>query len=191
MKFRKFFGITVITLGFALIQPVYAQTGAADVSSEYRDVERVVRVSAPALVGSWVLDIQTSATPAFHALQTFHAFGTVSETSDLLANLGEGPGHGAWQKDGDTYHVTFELFIFEPDHTPAGRIRVRETLRLVDENNLTGFTVADLILPDGTLIENIDNGPTTGTRVRVIPVRPEEQSAFPVNARFARHATAH
>jgi len=184
MKLKHFFGMAVILIS---MQPLYAQTQLADVG----DVERAIRASAPSLVGSWVLDVGATATPAFRALQTFHAIGTVNETSDLLAGLGEGPGHGAWQKDGDSYNVTFELFIFEPDHTPAGRIRVRESLRLVDENHLTGYAVADLILPDGTLIENIDNGPMTGTRVRVIPVRPEEQNAFPVNARYARRATRH
>ena len=185
MKLKHFFGIAAILMS---IQTVYAQRPVLDGG----DIERVIRTASPGLVGSWVFEVETTATPAFRALQTFHAIGTMSETSDLLPNLGEGPGHGAWQKDSDKYNVTFELFIFEPDHTPAGRIRVRETLELVDENHLTGFSVADLILPDGTLIENIDNGPMTGTRVRVIPVRPEEQSAFPVNAGFARrHATTH
>jgi len=185
MKLKHFLGIAAILIS---IQPVYAQKPSLDGS----DAERVIRAASPALVGSWVFTVETTATPAFHALQTFHAIGTMSETSDLLANLGEGPGHGAWQKDGDKYHVTFELFIFEPDHAPAGRIRVRETLELAGDNELTGYAVADLILPDGTVIENIDNGPMTGTRVRVAPVRPEEQNAYPANARYARrHATTH
>ena len=184
MKLKHFFGIAAIVIS---MQSVYAQKPSLDGD----ETERVVRGATPALVGSWVLSVETTATPAFHAMQTFHAVGTMNESTDLLPNLGEGPGHGAWQKDGDSYSATFELFIFNPDRSPAGIIRVRETLTLVDENNLTGFTVADLILPDGTLIENIDNGPVTGTRVRVRPIRPEEQ-AFPVNARYARrHATTH
>lgn len=183
MKLKHFFGIAVITLGFTLVQPLYAVDGG-----DRRDIAR----ADTSLVGAWILDVQSTATPPFHAMQTFHAVGTMNESTDLLPNLGEGPGHGAWQRDGDSYTATFELFIFNPDRTPAGIIRVRETLTLVDENNLTGFTVADLILPDGTLIENIDNGPVTGTRVRVRPIRPEEKNAFPVNARYARrHATTH
>ncbi len=77
--------------------------------------------------------------------------------------------------------VTFELFIFEPDGAPAGRIRVRETITLTGDGTFTGFSVADLILPDGTLIEKIDGAPITGTRIDVRAVRAEEIGS-PVNA---------
>lgn len=188
MKFRKLFGIAAISLSFALIQPLYAQTGFVD-SGGGSDGERTIPAAAAGgspLVGSWVLDVQNVATPPFHAMQTFHAGGSMNESTDLLANLGEGPGHGAWRREGDAYTATFELFIFNPDRSPAGIIRVRETLKLTDDNNLTGFAVADIILPDGTLIEDIDHGTVTGRRVRVAPVRDEEQRGFPANAGYSR-----
>jgi hypothetical protein len=169
-------------LTLTILVPVYAQNSPAD-GGEIRDRSRV---GAPALVGSWVLDVRLIVSPPFQAMQTFHATGTMNETSDLLANLGEGPGHGAWERDGEEYTATFELFIFNPDRSPAGRIRVRESLRITGPDTLAGYTVADLILPDGTVIENIDSGPATGTRVRVAPVRPEEQLSGPTNAAFAR-----
>ena len=155
--------------------PAYAQGVIADVPEA-----DAVSTTRGSLIGTWVLDVDVSASPDFHALQTFHMGGTVDETSDLLAALGEGPGHGVWQRSGNhEYEVTFELFIFNPDATAAGRIRVRESLHVIGENKLEGFAVADLILPDGTVIENVDNGPVTGTRVRVKGVTAEEMSATP------------
>ena len=175
--------IVLCILTLAVLVPLYAQEAQPDLTDR---IDRVIIGVPPPLVGSWVLDVTLVNSPPFHALQTFHSNGTMSETSDLLANLGEGPGHGAWARTDEGYVSTFELFIFEPDHTPAGRIRVRENLKLVDGDHLTGFTVADLILPDGTLIENIDSGPVTGTRVRVMPVRPEELNGPKANSTYRR-----
>ena len=187
MKLRKFFGIAAITISFVMVQPLYAQTETP--VGKGSDAERAASAvgGGVALIGAWVIDVQNVATPPFQAMQTFHIGGSMNESTDLLANLGEGPGHGGWRKDGaDTYTATFELFIFNPDHTPAGIIRVRETLKLTGENSLTGFAVADIILPDGTLIEDIDHGTLTGRRVRVAAVRPEELNGYPANAGFAR-----
>lgn len=182
MRFSKWSWIALVVL--VLVQPVYAQTSETDLGGE-RDLDRIMRAASAPLVGTWVLDVRNALSPPFQALQTFHAVGTMTETSDLLAAGNEGPGHGAWEREGDTYHVTFELFIFNPDTTPAGIIRVRETMKLSDLNTMSGFAVADIILPDGTLIENIDGGPFTAQRVQVKPVRPEELS-FPKNAAIAR-----
>ena len=173
--------IALCILSLTLLVPVYAQPAPTDAG----DAREVARPGSPGLVGSWVLDVKLAVSPPFQALQTFHAFGSMNETSDLLANLGEGPGHGVWYRTGNEYIATFELFIFNPDHTPAGRIRVRETLKITGQDTLEGFSVADLILPDGTVIENIDSGPMTGARVRVEGVRPEERNG-PANAAFAR-----
>jgi len=170
----------LVILSLLLIVPVYAEEPQSDFGDRTEHA-----IAAPSLVGSWVLDVRLAVSPPFRALQTFHGNGTMNETSDLLPMLGEGPGHGAWTRDGDHYAVTFELFIFEADHTPAGLIRVRESITLKDADHFTAFTVADLILPDGTLIENIDGGPAEATRVRVMPVRPEEYNG-PSNAGYAR-----
>jgi len=172
MRFKKVFAF-ILTIGAALLQAPALFAG---------DTVETQALVAPRLTGSWMLDVQTTASPAFRALQTFHSNGTVTETSNLLAQLGEGPGHGAWERDGDSYAVTFELFIFEPDHTPAGVIRVRETLTLLSNRVLEGFAVADLILPDGTVIENVDNGPVTGRRIDVMKVKAEEIGSTPAYA---------
>lgn len=174
----------VVIAVMAFVIPVYAQEGPVDSS---REVEVLGRLASP-LVGSWVLEVTPTGAPSFRALQTFHLAGTMNETSSILASLAEGPGHGVWSRDGDNYNVTFELFFFNEDHTEGGIIRVRETLKLKDADTMNGFAVVDILLPDGTVIENVDGAPVTATRVRVAPVRPEELGAYPKNAaRSRRH----
>ena len=175
MRFSRFIAALSLTVLTSISLPLFA--------NEPELARQTGRIN-----GSWVVDVTLVASPRFSALQTFDFGGTFAETSDLLAQGGEGPGHGAWQKFDDMYVATFELFIFEPDGTPAGRIRVRENVNLVDENHFTGFSVADLILPDGTVIENIDNGPLSGTRVGVRPVRPEEMNSTPTVVHRGRRA---
>ena len=178
MRFKKVFAF-ILTIGAALLQAPSLSAADAVVASAS---------IAPRLTGTWLLDVDTTASPAVRALQTFHSNGTLSETSDLFAQLGEGPGHGVWERDGDSYAATFELFIFEPDHTPAGVIRVRETLTLLSNRVLEGFAVADLILPDGTVIENIDNGPIVGRRVQIEGVRSGEYGSSPTVSSVRRQA---
>lgn len=161
----------IVTLIFVLTltQSLYAGDRGPDVGEPREQIAQ-----RNSLLGSWVVHVQSTGSPEFNALQTFQLGGTVNETSDLLSQGGEGPGQGAWQRTDDGYAATFELFIFNPDGSKAGRIRVRETITLTDENHFTGFSVADIILPDGEVIENIDNGPITGTRVSVREVTPAD-----------------
>lgn len=127
-------------------------------------------LSKTALVGTWVINVPASPGGAeFNALQTFHADGTMTETSDLLAKLGEGPAHGAWTGKKRDYQITFELFVFDPDRNPAGRVRVRATVRLTDEDNFTADSAVDFIEPNGNVIPDIGSGPFTGTRLKVMP----------------------
>ena len=166
--------VTLVTTLLAVILASPMIYGTPAKSDPADAEERVEVILPPTLVGSWVVNVGQGATPPFTALQTFHRGGTVDETSDLLAQGGEGPGHGAWERTDSGYAVTFELFIFEPSGAPAGRIRVRETITLTSDSTFTGASIADLILPDGTLIEHIDGAPITGTRIGVKAVRPEE-----------------
>ena len=173
--------ITLVTTLFAVILASPMIYGTPAKSDPGDGEERVEAILGPTLIGSWVVNVAEGATPPFTALQTFHRGGTVDETSDLLGQGGEGPGHGAWERTLDGYAVTFELFIFEPDGAPAGRIRVRETITMTGNGTFTGFSVADLILPGGTVIEKIDGAPITGTRIDVRAVRAEEIGS-PANA---------
>jgi hypothetical protein len=167
MRFERALGILAITILMA--HSVYAQATPADAG----DPQSQAIGQAGRLIGSWVVNVQ-SVTP-FTAFHTFHIGGTMSETTDLLALGGEGPGHGAWERTADgKFASTFELFIFNPDGSPAGRIRVRETITMTDESHFNGIAIADLLLPDGAIIEDIDTSPIVGTRVSILKVRPEE-----------------
>lgn len=155
----------------------WAARGHAQASGNQKQTElleasvlKEAELSKSALVGTWVINVPASPGGAeFNALQTFHAEGTMTETSDLLAKLGEGPAHGAWTGKKRDYQITFELFVFDPDGNSAGRVRVRATIRLTDEDNFTADSSVDFIEPNGNVIPDIGSGPFTGTRLKVMP----------------------
>jgi hypothetical protein len=125
----------------------------------------------PLIVGTWFIDVPgADGAPGFQAYHTFGGDGTFVETSSLLATLTEGPAHGVWSGKKRDYLLTFELFAFDPDHNPVGRIRVRCAIHIVNEDNLVAETKVDFIEPDGTVIPEIGSGPFTGKRVKVLPL---------------------
>jgi hypothetical protein len=127
--------------------------------------------SRPLLVGTWFIDVPgADGAPGFQAYQTFNEDGTFVETSSLLATLSEGPAHGVWSGKKRDFQLTFELFAFDPDHNPVGRIRVRCAIRIINDDNLTADTRVDFINPDGSVIPEIGSGPFTGKRVKVLPL---------------------
>src|SRR6185436_15495167 len=107
MRHSKLF--VTLTFVLALTPSLYAQSSPADSGEPH-----ALFAQRSTLLGSWVVSVDSTATPDFTALQTFQLGGTVSETTDLLAQGGEGPGHGAWERTANGYSVTFELFIFNP-----------------------------------------------------------------------------
>lgn len=129
---------------------------------------------AKGLTGTWRVSIPTSAggNPPFNAYQTFSDDGTFTEVSDLLTTQTESPAHGVWSGRKSDYQLTFELFVFDPEtKQPAGRVRVRNNITLsADGNSFTSDSVVDFITPDGMVIEGVDSGPFSGTRVKVVPI---------------------
>jgi len=123
------------------------------------------------LVGTWICDV--AGEPSFHALQTFHADGTFTETSSLLGKGEEGPAHGVWSRDDDEYLLTFQLFAFDPSTGEStGTIRVRVSLQVDSPDHLTAtFAFADFIDFDGNITE-LGGGPDayTCTRMKALPV---------------------
>jgi hypothetical protein len=136
---------------------------------------RAERAAAKAkgLTGTWRVSIPQSdaGLPPFNAYHTFHADGTFTEVSDLLATQTESPAHGVWSGEKTDYQLTFELFVFDPEtKAPAGRVRVRCAIRLSgDGDTFAADSVVDFIAPDGSVAEGIDSGPFSGTRVKVVP----------------------
>jgi hypothetical protein len=122
------------------------------------------------LVGTWVIDVSFDPElefPPFQAIQAFHAGGTMTETTDLLGALVEGPGAGAWRGSGTTYEATFQLFTFDADHAPAGIIEVRERIEMQGGRRFTGRAEAFIIPPGETEAIPLGGGPIVGNRVRV------------------------
>jgi hypothetical protein len=140
-----------------------------DEAVEAQAVEAQAASGKNRIVGTWVMHVPESpGSAAFNALQTFHDGGTFTETSDLLGQLLEGPAHGVYEGKKNDYTLTFELFVFDGGQ-PAGRVRVRVSIKLIDDNNLTADAAVDFIEPDGNVIADIGSTPFTGTRVKVMP----------------------
>ena len=122
------------------------------------------------IVGTWNVHILMSdgGAPPFDALQTFNADRTFVETSSLLGGGTEGPAHGIWEFTNRGYILTFELFVFNPETgEPVGRVRVRNLIRTEGRDKFTSSYAVDFIEPDGTVLEDIDSGIFTATRMRL------------------------
>jgi hypothetical protein len=126
------------------------------------------------IVGTWLCDVPNGEPVPFKALQTFHADGTFTETSSLLARGEEGPAHGVWDRNGGNYRLTFQLFAFNPSTGEStGMFRIRVSLKLDKQDLLTAtFASVDSIDPDGTVTE-LGGGPDayTCTRLKVLPAQ--------------------
>lgn len=126
------------------------------------------------IVGTWICDVPNGDPVPFMALQTFHEDGTFTETSSLLGRGEEGPAHGVWNREDGLYHLTFQLFAFDPaTGESVGMIRVRVSLKLEKSDVLNAtFASADFINPDGSVTE-LGGGPDaySCTRMKVLPVQ--------------------
>ncbi len=122
------------------------------------------------IVGTWNVLIPTSngGLPPFEALHNFNADGTFVETSSLLGTGTEGSAHGVWEFTRRGYILTFELFVFDPETGESvGRVRVRNLIQTNGGDKFTANSAVDFIELDGTVIENIDGGIYTATRMQV------------------------
>ncbi len=151
--------------GRAKLDPTIARQVRDDFSDEGKDALEPLRD----IVGTWNCHIPTSTggSPPFDALQTFGSDGTFVETSSLLGMGGEGPAHGVYERQRRSYVLAFELFVFDPESGESvGRVRVRASITTPSANSFTALTAVDFIDLDGTVIEDIDGGPFTATRLQ-------------------------
>ena len=154
--------ISVRLLIVALVTAVAASAYTARVDDDARQK----------LVGTWACNV--AGDPSFQALHTYHADGTFTETSSLLGQGQEGPAHGVWDRNGNKYGLTFQLFAFDPETGEStGMIRVRVTLKVDKPDHIKAtFGSADLIDLDGN-VTALGGGPDpyTCTRVKVLPAQ--------------------
>ena len=120
------------------------------------------------LVGTWGVQVTLrSCDPPnapigvpFNSIVTFHAGGTISETtaSTGFAIGQRTPGHGVWEREGRrTYsQKMMALVVFKTDPGPsgpgfeAGWLTVAHTVRLIDDHNLTSSGTNAFFRLDGT-----------------------------------------
>lgn len=119
------------------------------------------------LTGTWYVTVPLDETTFFYAFHTFGSDGTFVETSSLLGTLIEGPSHGVWENRKRGALLTFEVFEFDPDGNHAGRVRVRNLIRLTDNDHFTGYSVVDFIDLSGEVIEGIATATYTAERMQV------------------------
>ena len=119
------------------------------------------------LTGTWYVTVPIDDTTVFHAFHTFGSDGTFVETSSLLGTLIEGPAHGVWESRRRGILLTFEVFEFDPDGKEAGRVRVRNLIRLTDDDHFTAYGVVDFIDLNGEVTEGIATGTFTAERMKV------------------------
>jgi hypothetical protein len=142
----------------------------ADMNAKDGAIETQVAAEGAKIVGTWLITVPDApGAPGFKALQTFHENGTFTETSDLLGQGVEGPAHGAWSGKKNDYRLSFQLFTFDENGNPSVRVRVRCTIRIINENSLQATTTVDIIEPDGNIITNVGGGPFSGVRLPVVP----------------------
>ncbi len=123
------------------------------------------------IVGTWTVTVSNSDGSSFNAIQTFHADGTFTETSDLLGKLPEGPSHGVWEKDGEVYRLTFVLFGFDATGAANGKIRVRGEMRLRPGNrDFDASYKVDNLPADGTVLDTVGTGTGIARKLQVLPL---------------------
>ena len=97
-------------------------------------------------------------------LQTFFADGNYMETINISASS---TSHGVWIGSGNTYLYTFHVFSYDEKGAYAGKRIIRGTIRMDGPDHFTGYGTADIITPDGKVIEDAFSAATEATRMEV------------------------
>lgn len=122
-----------------------ALTGTSAVFADDDD-----EVEQPSLQGTWRVTVNPGAANQFFSLVEFDRGGTMTEQASTPAHT---PSIGVWKKirgDGN-FAATFELFLdSNSDGLFDKRIRVRQTIHLLDEDTITGTSTIDVLTIDGS-----------------------------------------
>jgi hypothetical protein len=124
----------------------------------------------PSLQGTWRVTVNPGTPNQFFSLVEFNEGGTMTEEAST-------PRHttsiGVWKKIGGhgNFAVTFELFLdSNSDGSFDSRIRVRQTIHLLDDDTITGTSTVDVLTLDGTtqVAGPFPGIPLEGTRMKVM-----------------------
>jgi hypothetical protein len=123
--------------------------------------------AAPAanLEGTWVVTVNLISPPPFLPPQ-FIATETYSRGGGMVTsnNMLQGPGQGAWEKDGDRYAVSILFFTHDPSGAPNGSIKVTHAINATDPDGYTGTGTARIYDPNGNLVGAVQFT-STGSRM--------------------------
>jgi hypothetical protein len=125
----------------------------------------------PVLQGTWRITVNPGTPNQFFSLMTFNQGGTVTEEASTSRHT---TSIGVWEKihGHEDFAATFELFLdSDSDGSFDRRIRVRQTIHLLDDDTLTGTSTIDVLTLDGTtqLAGPFSGIALEGKRMKVLP----------------------
>ena len=120
-------------------------------------------------IGGWLAPGIARLTPASMPYRPLVLTEPSSRPPASWRTLVEGPAHGVWEPRKGGAVLTFEVFEFDPDGNEIGRVRVRNFIRLTDENNFVSDYAIDFIELNGDVIPDLATGSFTGKRMQVRP----------------------
>lgn len=102
----------------------------------------------------------------FRGLTTYHAGGTVSETSTALSPALRSPGYGVWDKENSSdYSSSFIFLRFNPDGTFAGTQKTTSVIELDSADGDSYSTTTSIQVFDANDVQ-IGTGCATATATR-------------------------
>ncbi|HRJ40383.1 MAG: hypothetical protein KJZ86_01190 [Caldilineaceae bacterium] len=118
------------------------------------------------IVGTWKMSIapSESSPEGLEVLQTFFADGNYLETINISALSSS---HGVWMGSGNTYLYTFRVFSYDEAGKYSGTRVIRGKVQMDGPDRFTGAGAADIITPDGQVIQNAFSAPIEATRLQV------------------------
>ncbi|MGI8408273.1 MAG: hypothetical protein ACR2M8_00145 [Pyrinomonadaceae bacterium] len=126
--------------------------------------------------GSWqgVVTNDGGFPPPFRVLMTFDGDGGFVGTGDGDNAVGS-PQHGVWERIGGkssrTYAVTFRQLFYNPDSSPTGLMKARQTVILNESGDAwQGPFQIDIYAADGTTLLFSGTGTAAATRIKSEPL---------------------
>lgn len=125
--------------------------------------------ATPTLVGTWnITSPKSEGNPEpGEAILTFFADGNMIEMNAFADPATSKPGHGVWKASGNTYLMSFDLFIFDDKGKNTGRVRTYLSIKMDGPDRWNATFSGDLIDLEGKVTKKIAYGTVDGTRMKV------------------------
>jgi hypothetical protein len=123
----------------------------------------------PSIVGTWQTSVPQSEgdpRPGFEALMTFFADGNMVDVNSMNPAI-SGSARGVWIDLGNTYLLTFVIFIFDDKGKHTGKFKTNLSITMNGSDHFTATYTADLIDLAGKVTKNVASGSSKSTRLEV------------------------